>query len=163
MKAFHHPFIESFEKEFAAMRLKLLNPRPAPASQKILTKVFSAPGLAARAAFGLWCEEAVAQYGECVLGWTVVARRVHFREGELDLVFRAPQGTLMFVEVKGRRGHRFGTGLEALLGAKRERFFRATLKYLALHHVREAWQMWGVAVHLESDQKAPTFEWAQME
>src|SRR5262245_11300197 len=62
-------------------------------------------------------------------GWTVVAHRFRVGRHELDLVAR--MGRLVaFVEVKTRRGGRFGPGREAIGWRKRE----------ALRRVAEAWR-----------------------
>lgn len=51
------------------------------------------------------------------------------RYGEIDLVVRAG-GTLVFVEVKTRRGTSFGLPEEALTPRKRRRLMRAAWSYL---------------------------------
>ncbi len=116
-----------------------------------------------RAQFGQQCENWVSAYAESVLGWTVLASRVKFRAGEIDLIFKTPHHRLMLVEVKGRQSSRFGSGLEALTGRKRDRFFRAALEYVHRNRVREEWQLWCVAVNLEPHQNLPTLEWVRME
>lgn len=50
-------------------------------------------------------------------GYTHLASRVRCRAGELDAVMLAPDGTVVFIEVKTRRGGRYG-GAEAV-GAKK--------------------------------------------
>lgn len=50
-------------------------------------------------------------------GYTHLASRVRCRAGELDAVTLAPDGTVVFVEVKTRRGGQYG-GAEAV-GAKK--------------------------------------------
>ncbi|WP_230208561.1 YraN family protein [Corynebacterium bouchesdurhonense] len=50
-------------------------------------------------------------------GYTYLASRVRCRAGELDAVMLAPDGTVVFVEVKTRRGGQYG-GAEAV-GAKK--------------------------------------------
>ena len=52
------------------------------------------------------------------------------REGEIDLVARHDR-TLVFCEVKTRRGDRFGTPAEAVTYPKQVRLRRLALKWLA--------------------------------
>ena len=57
-------------------------------------------------------------------GWHVVAHR--FRAGRVEIDVVARRGALVvFVEVKARRGHGFGTPFEAVTGAKRRELVRA--------------------------------------
>jgi putative endonuclease len=69
-------------------------------------------------------------------GLKVVARRFRLRLGEIDLV--AERGDLVvFVEVKARRGARYGAPAEAVTRVKRERMARAALVYLSRHGLLE--------------------------
>ncbi|MDQ7979160.1 YraN family protein [Paraburkholderia sp. SARCC-3016] len=62
-----------------------------------------------------------------------VARNVMCRGGEIDLVMRDGDGTLVFVEVRARARTRYG-GASASVGRhKRERLVRAAQYYLAQH------------------------------
>jgi putative endonuclease len=62
-----------------------------------------------------------------------VARNVVCRGGEIDLVMREADGTLVFVEVRARAQTRYG-GASASVGRhKRERLVRAAQYYLATH------------------------------
>jgi putative endonuclease len=45
-------------------------------------------------------------------GYAIIARRYRRRSGEFDIVARDGK-TTVFVEVKTRRGHRFGDAVEA--------------------------------------------------
>jgi putative endonuclease len=58
-------------------------------------------------------------------GYRLVERNYRTRRGEIDLILRK-EGTLVFVEVKLRRGTGFGDPLEAVTPRK-----QATLRYLA--------------------------------
>lgn len=53
-------------------------------------------------------------------GWTVLARNVRRREGEVDIVARR-DGTVAFVEVKTRRTRAYGTPGEAVTVRKQRR------------------------------------------
>ena len=63
-------------------------------------------------------------------GMAVVARNWRCREGEIDLVCREGP-TLVFCEVKTRRGVAFGGPLAAITGAKAARLRRLVGAYLA--------------------------------
>jgi len=63
-------------------------------------------------------------------GLHIVARNVRFRVGEIDLVAREGD-TLVFVEVRLRRSHRYGGAAASITPAKRARLLRAVRGYLA--------------------------------
>ncbi|GAB3941083.1 YraN family protein [Corynebacterium tapiri] len=60
----------------------------------------------------------------------VVARNVRYPCGEIDIVARDHDGTVVFVEVKTRSGRGFG-GAEAVTARKLARMRRAAARYLA--------------------------------
>ncbi len=62
-------------------------------------------------------------------GLVAVARNVHFREGEIDLVMREGD-TLVFVEVKARQQSSHGGAIAAFDSTKRNRLLRAVARYL---------------------------------
>ncbi len=62
-------------------------------------------------------------------GYEIVARNVRTKLGEIDLLARH-DGVLIFVEVKTRRGDRFGSGADAVGFRKQERLRRLALAYL---------------------------------
>lgn len=63
---------------------------------------------------------------EC--GMHFLDRNVHFKEGELDLIMQDKHG-IVFVEVKGRRGHSMGPLANALTPKKIQRMKRAIWKW----------------------------------
>ncbi|MBK6336382.1 MAG: YraN family protein [Betaproteobacteria bacterium] len=63
-------------------------------------------------------------------GLSIVERNYRRRCGELDLVAR-DGATLVFVEVRLRRGRAFGGAAESITAAKRARLTRAAGLYLA--------------------------------
>lgn len=84
-----------------------------------------------RAAFGLQSEQEAAEYLERKHGWKVLARRVKFREGEIDLIMVTGEGRLVFVEVKARRSFTFGAAVESVTVEKVRRIRRAIAKWRA--------------------------------
>lgn len=68
-------------------------------------------------ALGRWGEDEAARH-LTALGWTVIDRNWRCPSGELDLVAREPDGTVVFVEVKTRSGRGYGDPLESVTWAK---------------------------------------------
>ena len=52
------------------------------------------------------------------------------RGAEVDLILRAPDGTLVFVEVRARAGSGHGGAASSVTGAKQRRIVRAAQHYL---------------------------------
>lgn len=104
-----------------------------------------------RFSFGQWCEEQVAQHLECVKGWRILARRVRFKGGELDLIAESAERELFFIEVKGRRNREFGSPLESMTELKLHCLQRAALEWKRRHDdFREARFLF-VGVELENE------------
>lgn len=59
-----------------------------------------------------------------------VARGPHARGGEIDLILRDREGTLVFVEVRQRSGSGHGGAAASVGGAKQQRLVRAARHYL---------------------------------
>ena len=69
-------------------------------------------------------------------GYAILDRRVRCRSGEIDIV--ASDGpTLVFVEVKARETHAFGSGAEAVTGWKRRRIVQLAMAYVARRHLTD--------------------------
>ncbi len=66
-------------------------------------------------------------------GCRILARNVRFREGELDIV-ADDGGTLVFVEVRMRRGEGFGGADGSIDALKRRRLVRAAQHFLQDHY-----------------------------
>jgi len=84
-----------------------------------------------RRVLGASGERAVARwYG--ARGYAVVDRNWRVREGEIDLVLRRGR-TLVFCEVKTRRGDAFGSPFDAVTARKQQRLRSLALQWLAAH------------------------------
>jgi putative endonuclease len=83
-------------------------------------------------------------------GYVVRERNWRCPEGELDLV--AEQGeTLVFVEVRTRRGDHFGTPEESITLAKRAHLIAAAQAYLEAHSLQDRdWRIDVVAVEMSA-------------
>lgn len=64
------------------------------------------------------------------LGRAVLARNYRIPGGEIDLVTRTPDGTLVFTEVRQRRQTRYGSAAESVTPRKLALMTRAALEYL---------------------------------
>jgi putative endonuclease len=71
------------------------------------------------------------------LGFRILARNFRCRAGEIDVVAEE-RGTVVFVEVKERRGESHGSAIEAVTAAKRQKVIRAARIYAALHGLSDA-------------------------
>jgi putative endonuclease len=92
-------------------------------------------------------------------GLEVVAQNYRCRSGELDLVAREKDGTLVFVEVKERRsGGSHGEGYEAVDWGKRQRLLRAAQHYASRHGLFEASIRFDV-VSVDWERDAPKVRW----
>jgi putative endonuclease len=78
---------------------------------------------------GQKAEDAAALYLRCK-GYQVLERNFRVPQGEIDLIL-SRNGTLVFVEVKGRRSRSQGTPLEAVSPRKVKRLSMAAALYLA--------------------------------
>jgi putative endonuclease len=88
----------------------------------------------ARQVLGAAGEDAVARwYGEA--GYAVLARNWRVREGEIDLIARRDR-TIVFCEVKTRRGDAFGTPAEAVTFRKQARLRKLAVRWLAENAAR---------------------------
>ncbi len=81
-------------------------------------------------ASGAWGEDLALRY-LTRRGYRLVERNYRTRRGEIDLIVRT-EDTLVFVEVKLRRGTGFGDPLEAVTPRK-----QATLRSLAVEYLSE--------------------------
>ena len=89
------------------------------------------PMTAARQAFGELGERVAARWLERQ-GWRVVQRRFRNGRRDIDLVVER-EGTVAFVEVKARRGSRFGTPVEAVNWKKQKELARSAHVWIDRH------------------------------
>lgn len=83
-----------------------------------------------RRALGARGEQAAADW-YVDAGHTVVDRNWRVREGELDLVLLAPDGAVVFCEVKTRSSDRYGAPVEAVTTTKQRRIRTLAAQWLA--------------------------------
>ena len=86
----------------------------------------------ARIALGRWGEDLAAQH-LVATGAVLLDRNWRCREGELDLVAREPDGTVVFCEVKTRSGTGFGEPAEAVGPVKARRIRALAVRWLQEH------------------------------
>jgi putative endonuclease len=67
-------------------------------------------------------------------GYAILARRYRRRGGELDIVAR-DGATIVFVEVKTRRGLEWGSGAAAVTPLKQRRMVQVAMDYLVRHRL----------------------------
>jgi putative endonuclease len=101
----------------------------------------------ARKRLGDWGESLAARHLRG-LGYEVVAEKWACRFGEVDLVAQAGD-TLVFVEVKTRRGRSLGSPEEGVTGRKGQKLIRLAQYYLLEHDLDVAWRIDMVAVELD--------------
>ncbi len=98
-----------------------------------------------RKALGRWGESIAARHLQR-LGYHIVERNWHTRQGELDLITRLGD-EWVFVEVKTRASERFGPPEEAITRTKARRLLRAAWAYLEAHDLLQAeWRLDVIAV-----------------
>ena len=68
-------------------------------------------------------------------GLKKLARNFSCRSGEIDLVMAAPDGGVVFVEVKTRADESFTSTEEVITSAKKARLSRAARYFLATHNI----------------------------
>ena len=66
-------------------------------------------------------------------GYRVLDQNWRIKEGELDLVALAPDGQIIFLEVKSHSSAAFGDPLESITYSKAMRIQRLALAWLATH------------------------------
>jgi putative endonuclease len=104
----------------------------------------------ARRRLGEWGENVAALHlaGE---GYTIATRNWRCRNGEIDLIAYDGE-TIVFVEVKTRRGRAFGAPEEALTARKAQKLLLLGQQYVADHDLEDVdWRIDLVVVELDED------------
>ena len=84
-------------------------------------------------------------------GYHILDRNWRWPKGEIDLIAEK-DGEIIFVEVKARRSHSFGTPQEAVTRAKQQKLIQSAYAYLeGLSHIRPLWRIDVVALDFRSD------------
>lgn len=109
-------------------------------------------------ATGRWAERQAERY-LVDRGLTLVGRNFRCRAGEIDLVMTDAH-VLVFVEVRFRRGNRFGSGLDSVTPAKQRRLLNAARAYLASHGAENATCRFDV-LSVSKRNYRPDFFWVQ--
>jgi putative endonuclease len=100
-----------------------------------------------RQGLGRWGEELAAQH-LMAKGYQMVARNWRCVTGELDLVVREG-GSLVFVEVRARRGRALGTPEESITLAKQARLIDLAAAYAQEHDWTGPYRIDVVAIELD--------------
>lgn len=69
-------------------------------------------------------------------GYRIISRNYQSRNGEIDCIAEAPDGSLVFVEVKAGSGRSFGHPLFWVTRGKQRKIAGMARKYLAEHGIR---------------------------
>ncbi len=62
-------------------------------------------------------------------GYEIIKRNYRIRNGEIDIIARSEKGTVVFAEVKTRKGTEYGTAAEFVDFYKQERIKRTALSF----------------------------------
>lgn len=102
-----------------------------------------------RKRLGAWGEHVAATHLEAN-GYHILDRNWRCRQGEIDLV-AIVGATVVFVEVKTRRGRPYGAPEEALTFHKQQKLSSVAQAYLWMHQLEEVdWRIDLIAVELDA-------------
>lgn len=115
----------------------------------------SGPG-GRRRDLGAWGEEAAVNYLSAA-GYAILARNWRYgRHGEVDIIARQGE-TLVFVEVRTRRGVNYGPPEASITPRKAARMKKVALGYIGTHGLDDVgWRLDVVAVIMDKNGKAAT-------
>ncbi len=109
----------------------------------------SEPPSAPRQRLGRWGEGVAATHLEAQ-GYVILAHNWRCAAGEIDLVVRDGE-TVVFVEVKTRRGRAYGAPEEALTPRKAQKLLQLGAQYCYEHELNDVnWRIDLVAVELDT-------------
>lgn len=63
-------------------------------------------------------------------GWKLLCKNYRSKAGEIDLIFRDPQETIVFMEVKWRSSFNYGMPYEAVNIRKQKRLIKTAIRYI---------------------------------
>lgn len=106
--------------------------------------------------FGQWGEELAAQHLQAH-GCTIVASNWQCHAGEVDLIVRDGDG-LAFVEVRTRRGERYGTPEESITPRKLAHMIAVAETYVYEQGWQGDWRLDVVAIRVGQGEEA-AIEW----
>ncbi|MBE0536905.1 MAG: YraN family protein [Phycisphaerae bacterium] len=85
---------------------------------------------------GRWGEKRCEKYLKAK-GYCTLARNYHCTLGEIDLIMSAPEGAVVFVEVKTRRNEHFARAQDAVNHHKRLRMARTAEHFRRVYRVKD--------------------------
>ena len=89
-------------------------------------------------------------------GYRILERNYHCRYGEIDLIARH-RDYIVFVEVRSKTGHSFGSPEESITAAKKKKLIQTALDYISNHRdVPENWRIDFVAVEIDPAGSQPS-------
>lgn len=93
--------------------------------------------------------------------YRICERNFRCRLGEIDIIAVAPDGTLVFVEVRHRSRTNFGSGADSVTAQKRRRLILAAARYLAVRNVSGLCRTRFDVISMRGSVDAPTIEWIE--
>jgi putative endonuclease len=91
-------------------------------------------------------------------GYQIIDRNFRIRDGEIDII-ALDQGTLVFVEVKARSSHEFGSPLEAITYYKLRSLTKAAQFYQLKHpQLPQLMRLDAVAITLDENSNIATMD-----
>ena len=94
-------------------------------------------------------------------GYRLLDRNVRYAWGELDLVAEDGQ-TMVFVEVRARKGNSLGSPMESITRAKQQRLVLAAQEYLQRNGLeKRLWRIDLIGVHLAARNQVASMEYLQ--
>ena len=87
-------------------------------------------------------------------GYRILERNLRIAGGELDLI-ADDQGTLVFIEVKARRGNQFGGAPYAITTRKKQQIIKLALCYLSQHGLTNKQCRFDVILVVETNEHTP--------
>lgn len=93
--------------------------------------MFTSLGSAQSRRLGEYGEQFACTYLNRCLGWNILERNVYTRFGEIDAVALASENQYVFVEVRTRSSHRFGSPIETVSDWKLAKLIQQMNYYIA--------------------------------